>query len=287
MFVVENTDEYRLITQPDHANMSGKIAVNWGNATFSDPEPKHSLVVAAEDHDHGWKKYDLYPRIEGNEKKPIDFIEISSDDWTSFYGTGVQDSTEVDPYGGLMVSMHASGLRRQGYGVRPKIPDLYDDPGYADFVDEQEKFQEELIVDLQDSEILGDYATQKEQEFLHELHERGDHEKVEVDGYSRTWYNYNLLQVFDRIAIYFCDNDPLEETTIAPMPRTYDSEMEELHIQPIGDKDVRLDPYPFETSPLTLEVDARFIPKTYETQEELIRTYYLTERKNLEFTVCE
>lgn len=282
MFVAEGPDEYRLIAQPDHANLSGQVTLHWGNDEFDPPEPHHSMVVAAEGHDHGWNTYDLEPHLKPDEQKPIGFLEVTSDEWTSFYGGGVEASADVDPYGGLMVSLHASGLRRQGYGVRPEMTDMHKDPGYADFVEVQEAFQTDLMEEMSQSEEYAEYATEEERAFLREIHETG-----EYSGRCRTWYNYHLLQVFDRLSIYYCNNYSLEETTIGPAPVTYDGEEVELTVTPVGDAEVTVDPYPFDASPLTFSTSGRRIPKTFESQGELTRLYYESERRPMELTVRE
>lgn len=237
MFVAESTEEIRVVTQPDHANLSGQAALHWGNETFETPAPYHSMIIAGEDHDHGWREYDLTPHIHDEDTTPIGFREIADDEWTTFYGSGVEHTTDVDPYGGLMVSLHASGLRRQGYGVRPEIPGMDDNSEYISFVEEQEQFQEEIMAQLRDNDRFAPYITEKEQEFLNEIHKTG-----EYSGQCRTWYNYLLLEMFDLLAIYFCDNYTLGETTIGSVPVAYNAETTELTVTPVDDADIRIDP---------------------------------------------
>lgn len=282
MFVAESTEGFRVVTQPDHANLSGQVALHWGNDTFEKPSPHHSMIVAGEDHDHGWRAYDLTPHIHDEDTTPIGFREVTADEWTTFYGSGVEQTTDVDPYGGLMVSLHASGLRKQGYGVRPEIPGMDGNSEYSSFVEEQEQFQEEIMAQLRDDDRFAPYATEKEQEFLNEIHESGTY-----SGRCRMWYNYLLLEIFDLLAIYFCDNYTLGETTIGPTPVAYNAETTELTVTPVDDAAVRIDPYPFDTSPLTLSTTGRYIPKTFENQTELTELYYESERKRLDFTVRE
>lgn len=281
MFVAEGPDEFRFITQPDHANVSGQIALHWGNETFEKPEPYRSMIIAAENHDYGWRRYDLTPHLHEETSKPIGFRDFAGDEWADFYGLGVESTTDIDPYGGLVVSLHASGLRRQGYGLRTEIPDKHTDPVYASFVEEQEQFQEEIMDQLRDNDRLAPYATETERAFLNEIHETGTSSKE-----CRTWRNYQLMQVFDLLSIYFCDDYTLERTTIGPAPVT-DSEETELTITPIDDDEVRIDPYPFDTSPLTFSTTGRYVPNTFETQDELTESYYKNELETIEFTVRE
>jgi hypothetical protein len=43
-----------MITQNDHAQLSGLFAAHWGNDMFEKPRPYASLVRAAMFHDRGW-----------------------------------------------------------------------------------------------------------------------------------------------------------------------------------------------------------------------------------------
>lgn len=282
MFVADGPEGFRLVTQPDHATLSGQLARHWGNETFEKPEPFSSMIIASERHDYGWRQYDHTPHIHEERSRPVDFRELTSDEWTDFYGAGVETTAGIDLYAGLMVSLHASGLRRQGYGLRSGIPDMHTDPGYATFVKDQEQFQDRIMEKLQDTDRFASYATETEREFLSEIHETGDYA-----GQCRTWYNYQLLQLFDLLSIYFCDSATLEETTVGPAPVTYDAEETELTITPIDETNVRVDPYPFDSSPLTLSTTGRYVPNTFENQAALTELYYESDPETLDFTVRE
>jgi hypothetical protein len=47
-----------MITQNDHAQLSGLFAAHWGNEEFEKPRPYGSLVRAAMFHDRGWIRYE-------------------------------------------------------------------------------------------------------------------------------------------------------------------------------------------------------------------------------------
>ena len=52
-----------MITQNDHAQLSGLFAAHWGNEKFEKPRPYPSLVRAAMFHDRGWIRYETSPQI--------------------------------------------------------------------------------------------------------------------------------------------------------------------------------------------------------------------------------
>ena len=57
-------------------------------------------------------------------------------------------------------------------------------------------------------------------------------------------------------------------------------------MKPVGDGEFRLDPYPFDESPLTVSVPARIVPKgDYDTEDDFCRAYYAGEHETVEFTL--
>ena len=54
MLIAHGDDQYRFITQPDHAALAGQFAVHWGNETFERPEPSAAMTLVATTHDDGW-----------------------------------------------------------------------------------------------------------------------------------------------------------------------------------------------------------------------------------------
>src|SRR5205823_12900195 len=83
------------------------------------------------------------------------------------------------------------------------------------------------------------------------------------------WYNYRLLQVWDRLSIQFGFR-LAADGEIAPLPRPNGPDAA-LRIQHLGEMSVRLDPYPFEDSPRVFPLKARLVPdKAYRMTAELL-----------------
>ena len=81
------------------------------------------------------------------------------------------------------------------------------------------------------------------------------------------WYNYRLLQVWDRLSIQFAFR-LAADGEIAPLPRL-DGPDEALRIKNVGPFAVTLDPYPFDDSPRTFPLAARLLPdRPYRDAEE-------------------
>ncbi|HET7521885.1 MAG TPA: DUF3891 family protein [Bacillales bacterium] len=119
LIVRESGNFYIFIRQHDHGLLSGEIAANWGNDPFQPPE--HKLVLAASLHDVSWIEADA--RLPWNEEQnlPFDFTSYPLHKRLDMYEKGLNTTERLNPYGGLLTSMHycsffkqeeAEGIRR-------------------------------------------------------------------------------------------------------------------------------------------------------------------------------
>lgn len=277
MLVVETDDGYRIVAQTEHASLAGRFAERWGNERFDVPNPKAATRAAAHVHDNGWATWDLYPHL-ADDGTPIDLFEVPAAEWRRFYERGIDAAAELDPYAGLLVSMHGSGVRRRRYGTVPSMPDRSDE--YASFVDREETRQRRLAADLRGSDRYGDHVGDDAVAMLETLHQTGSY-----DGDASVWRNYCLLQFWDRLALYFSREVSLGETTIGPVPRSVD-EWTDVSVTPVDAATVELDPYPFDADPLTARLRERTVPGgTYRTEADLCEAYYQTDLETTRFTL--
>ena len=68
-----------MITQNDHAQLSGLFAAHWGNEQFEKPRPYGSLVRAAMFHDRGWIRYETSPQLNLETGKTPNYREVPND----------------------------------------------------------------------------------------------------------------------------------------------------------------------------------------------------------------
>jgi Protein of unknown function (DUF3891) len=158
---------------------------------------KTSLVVATERHDDGWAVWEQSPRAD-EDGKPVNFLEVDVRSHLAFYRAGIAAITEEDRDAGLLVSMHGAGIYRQRYGLDTAL-------GLARAAEVQEE------VDA--------FVAEQEAKFGGKPGER--------------WADYELLQLFDRLSLYFCLRDGEE------------AELQGYRIEPVAPWRVRLAPYPF------------------------------------------
>lgn len=251
MIVMDAGDGWHVIMQPDHGDFAGRLAAAWGNEQFVAPRNQASMVVAAARHDDGWAVRERWSEVdeEDEDGRPISFFDIDVRSHLAFYGAGIIDVTNHDPYAGFMDAMHGAGLYRGRYGVHPELPLLPDADQYREKVDA-------FLAELEDS-----YPGRRAQLGIDE---------------NEQWTNYRLLQVFDRLALYFNGFPKLgdgDAYTLGFVPTDYDGNETEIRMtplssfEPLAPRHVRIEPYPFADDPATFTLERRVIPKRRRTSE--------------------
>ena len=220
MIVRDRGGDWQVVLQTDHADLSAGFARVW-----AERGPRHdSLTLATERHDDGWAVWEQAPKVDSETGKPVDFLEVNVPAHLAFYRACIVAVTEQDQYAGLMISMHGTGIYRQRYGRDPGLPRSWA-PGVQELVDafvaEQEAGQEERVAQL----------------------------GVPDD---ERWRDYELLQFFDRLSLYFCMRD-LEGGEAA--------DLQGYTLEPVGPWRIKLDPYPFAESPGSFSLVRRVIAK--------------------------
>ena len=221
-----------MITQNDHAQLSGLFAAHWGNEKFEKPRPYPSLVRAAMFHDRGWIRYETSPTTRRSSA-----FEWAGD-WLS----------ATDPYAGLMITKHRSGLWQGRYGVITYPP-----------------------------AIQRGTLPQAIQEFIarSEAKQKVAAEKFDAKEFA---INYNLLQVWDMMSLYICSTEVLKPDKIEPVPMSYSGAAGVgMTLTPVEANTIALDPYPFDQPSLTTNVIFRRLPQTkFKDSTELQTVYFKT-----------
>lgn len=277
MIVAETADRYQFVTQPAHADLAGQFADRWGNDAVPAPKPDATMTIAAYTHDTGWWEYDRRPHL-ADDGTPVDFREMPPGPWIDRYEDGIDGVVELDAYAGLLVSMHGAGLRNQRYGLSPSWPKT--PPEYRSFVDRQENRQARLAEELHGEGRL----TAADVDLLATLHRSG---APPAGAESQLWDNYALLQAWDTLSLSFCTTaSPPGYDEVDPVPLG-DAATHALSIEPLGDGEFRIDPYPFDVSPLAVTVPARTVrADAFVDENGLLSAYYRADRELREFTLC-
>jgi hypothetical protein len=248
-----------LIAQTDHAKLSGQCAAHWGNAHFARPQPYEAVVRAAMFHDSGWYDYEASPTIASDTGRPLNFLQVAwgkpqrrAFEWAIDWMTG------IDPYSGLLVSKHRTGLQRGRYDkvAHPKFfntQNLPDDN--EDFLGRNEQAQAAQLKNYDEAEF---------------------------------WTNYQLMQAFDLISLFLCNKD-LVDDYIEPVPTSYNgkSAPARLAVKTIEGTRIEVDPFPFDTNPLRVQLIRRTLDqKVFAEPGNFREAYFKAVPEAVDFTLC-
>ena len=237
--------ELLLIGQTDHSRLVGQLGAHWGNECFATPQPFDSVARAAAYHDYGWLRYETAPILLAGGETP-EFRQVpGSAAQLAAYQWCIDWLSGIDPYAGLIVNMHRTGLWRARY----------------DTIKHPENSIRKLSPDVEEFVIVNEA--------------RQERERKSLDA-QQLWTNYRLLQVWDLLGLYFCCQDPYEDY-IEPVPVGYadDKPGLRLGLHPLGAEKVAFDPFPFDCRPCRVQLMYRRLPQTkYPDLASFRRAYF-------------
>jgi Protein of unknown function (DUF3891) len=222
MIVLDRGNDWQVVLQIDHEDLSGDFARAWAARGG-----RHgSLTTAAARHDDGWAVWERAPVV-GADGMPVNFLDVDVRSHLAFYRACIAAVTEQDPYAGLLISMHGAGIYRQRYGR---------DPGLG------------LSRAAEDQALVDAFVAEQEAGYESRRAETGASEE---EG----WSGYELLQLYDRLSLYFCLRD-CENGGVDPL------ELQGYTLELVAPWRVRMTPYPFAESPARFELVRRVLPKS-------------------------
>ncbi len=267
MIVQPRDGQLLLIRQTDHAVLAGIFAEHWGNTDFAVPSPRDAVITAAIHHDDGWLLWEAAPRLDPSTRRPYQFTAMPLAEHIGFYRAGIEQVLKLAPYAGLLTLMHLAGLYQMRFGtdrhMQPKKLSGDEERMRQQFLDELHGQQQSLLWELPQRGVPASW-----------LEER------------RLWCNYKLLQMYDRLSLYFCTAPP-RPITLEPAPRDYEGSETQLILTPLTERTVAISPYPFDQSPLSFSVPAHAVPDhNYESDDAFRTVYSQAPVVELHFEVC-
>jgi hypothetical protein len=253
-----------VVRQPDHGIQTGQFAAHWGNETTPSFDPRRAVIEAGTRHDNGWAAWEERPTLDPDTGQPWQFYRLTPHEHVPLYRRGIEMAAEFDSTTGLLVSMHGAGLYNDRYGTFRLAEQRFSASERElvdEFLAEQALFQQSLA-----ERALG----------------RAVHTHVTTD--PQVFYNYLLLQVWDRLSLQFAFR-LAADCEISPLPRP-DGSSGVLRVKHLGEFAVALDPYPFDEPSLVFPLAARLLPdRRYRNAEEFLAQMTATPVLDLECRV--
>ena len=247
MITSENAEGSWVVTQLEHSALVGTIAANWGGDVVAMPSPRRPMLVMAAEHDLCWVYHDHRPRVDPATGVPYDYASLPYDDHVTLYREGARYLAEREPYGGLMLSLHGTGIYNGRHGTD------------AEMVRPNRSEEEALAVNT--------YLTDGERfrtGIAEQIH-AGKSEDARGLEKDTLWTNYHLMQVWDRLGLLF-SKGIAEDFVIDPVPFASEKTRGAIQFHFKGAGQFVADPYPFAVPILNLSVSARRLPaKTFES----------------------
>lgn len=235
---------FLLITQHDHALLSGELARRLGNCDFAPPDPYQSVVEAIAHHDCGWPLHDDHPTL-NPAGLPLHVFEAPVALATQVWTASVAGAMNLGDYQGLLVSLHAFALSSIfiANARNPSRPDLFE---MNKFQHRQSEIQEDL------RQRLGLRTDVPLQLGL---------PKAGVSAADdQLIFNFRLLTAMDRVSLALCCGKHLFPTMddVRPHPG---KPATKITVQMPDPSTMTLDPWPFDQPTISLQVPARRVSK--------------------------
>jgi hypothetical protein len=240
MLLREDRHGVLAIGQMSHSWMSGQLARAWGNARFRALQPREEVCLAAEQHDIGFSLWDLEPTRNPQTGLPYSFTQMPLRDHLGLWREAPRRLLSQSRYAALLVSMHGTRLyARRDLGALPED----EATAVRDYMASQRRFQDGLVNSLTTDPTTAPSVQQS----------------VLAD-------NSQLIWTWDFLSLALCLDWAPRPTPEVPSV----AGRMKLALAPAQEeRQVRLEPWPFESDPLTVRCEARRLTGPFGTDEEM------------------
>jgi hypothetical protein len=200
MIVRDVGSDYLLITQPDHAELAGRLMEAWVADGLPTRPTRAQALYATRLHDAGWIEEDAAPLVDRETGRPFDFVNMPAARRQAVWPRGIARLAETSTYAAALVAQHALTIYRR----------YRSDPAWAEFFStmEQERdrwFTTDVRPDGSSDGLLDvplasrvtflqDYAVVRAGDLLSLVFCNGWSAAEEIEGY-RIWLDGTTLRV--------------------------------------------------------------------------------------------
>lgn len=221
------TQNWALISQVEHARLSGTLAGAWGREPFAPLVPRNEIIAAVTHHDDGWSAWEVAPKVSAETGRPLDFMETPLTDSLAIWRESIRRAANIGPLATYMISGHFSALLER-FPTRWQS-DATLEPLAHNFLSEQSDERQSALAKWTKSSAgaAGPAAAER----------------------AVAW-----LQMFDLLSLWLCVAERNEKEVF------HTPDGKELALSPArGAYDVQVSPWPFREQVLNLEVVGRSV----------------------------
>ena len=149
MIIRRDDDSLLLMTQTDHARLAADLLSHWTADGFAEHPRRDALLLAAREHDNGWREVDESPFFDASNGAPLDFMSVPDQLKQSIWPRALDRLAPISPYAAALVAQHAIAI----YGSHR------DEPAWNAFFDDMatRREQQRARTDYSDHELQDDY----------------------------------------------------------------------------------------------------------------------------------
>lgn len=248
-------DRWLLFTQDDHAKLSGELAGQWGNEAFETPDEPARLGIVL--HDAGWPLHDDQPTL-NPDGKPLDVFETPRDIALKVWTASARRAATIDPYAGLLVSLHALSLSAYAVSLDKSRPEHQTGPmrfAMNQFQHAQIELQESLRTRL---------GLRTDRPLTLGLDENSTDPREQ-----KLAYDLRLLQAMDQLSLnLLCTEPPAPAMKLYPRPG---QPLREVRFHRIDKHRATLHPWPFTPDSLSVQIPCRVLLAEIFADDEVFR----------------
>jgi len=293
-------DQMWLVTQPEHAQVSGYLAAHWGNDDFAGPgyfasspdseRLRAETVFGIAEHDNGWWEWEATPELSEIDGLPLDLRDVlkNRQEAMNRWRLGIPRFSRDHPYASLLISFHGYWLYAHGIQTDP-------DPAFA----------HPLFWKGSSTSLMGE-GLEIARGFVGEIKEMQDAfiARLRKDPTCAAWIdiehlnpNARLLQLLDGLSLSLCSalipprsgtakglGD--DEFDLLEVPRRSWEDRVTIQVKPASGGRIIGEPYPFCVDPLPVVVPARIRDWPAEPSAHFQSRWYSEPKQSIRFEYC-
>jgi len=276
----EEKGKYFLIRQDDHATLAGELAKRIGAPPFEsvlsvNPVAGAKALTAVTMHDAGWPIHDNVPTL-NNRLVPRDVFESKHDMAIAVWTASGDRASAVDPYAGLLVSLHSLSL--SAFALAEVMVHVSRKAvAYTRERFDLNRFQHNEIERQTALRQLLGFAT--DLPLNYGLAAPGASAQEDLLA-----YHFRVLQGMDRISLALCcTKSPFDWIELSPTPG---QPLTRVRLKRVGDRGLVVSPWIFDQPRLTFAIAARVLPaQQFKTEAAFQDAMVSAPTETLEFSV--